>query len=107
MIYHLATHSQWLEALNKGVYTHASLKAEGFIHCSTKEQLIPTATLHFQQDQELVILEIVEKRVKDMLKWEESREGDLFPHLYGKLPLSVVENTHLLIRNKAGEWEWS
>ncbi|MEM6763284.1 MAG: DUF952 domain-containing protein [Bacteroidota bacterium] len=107
MIYHLTSHSQWLEALNKGIYLHESLKLEGFIHCSTKEQLIPTATLHFKGETELVILEIVEKRVKDILKWEESREGDLFPHLYGKLSLTAVENTHLLERNKAGEWLWA
>ena len=105
-IYHLAKPSDWEKALEKGSYEHISLQAEGFIHCSTKEQLLPTANIHFKDEQELVVLFISERLVKGTLKWEESRNGELFPHIYGKIQLKHVENTRILFKDKEGKWEW-
>ncbi|MEO1449947.1 MAG: DUF952 domain-containing protein [Bacteroidota bacterium] len=104
-IYHLVKPRDWEKSLDKGIHTPPSLKTEGFIHCSAREQVIPSAEKHFQDIDELVILEIVEKRVKDRLKWEPSRDGALFPHLYGKLDLHEVENTHILFKQGA-DWVW-
>ncbi|MEL6625602.1 MAG: DUF952 domain-containing protein [Bacteroidota bacterium] len=106
LIYHLADPKIWERALSGGAYAAASLATEGFIHCSTKEQLIPSATKHFTDANELVVLEIPEKKVRHLLKMEPAQNGELFPHIYGKIRFDYVENTRMLFRNKAGEWEW-
>lgn len=107
MIYHLLESDTWEQILesDQNSYAHPSLEAEGFIHCSTREQLIPTATIHFKEQSELVVLEISPKKVKDILKWEASRNGEEFPHLYGRLSISAVENTFMLLRMPETGWE--
>ena len=106
LVYHLARKQDWEIALNNGVYAPPSLKTEGFIHASPKEELIPSAQLHFPEESSLVILVISEKKVRQILKWEEGREGKLFPHIYGNIALERIENTYLLVRNEEGKWEW-
>ena len=104
-IYHLAKPTDWEKSMNRGFHTAPSLQTEGFIHCSSKEQVIPSAEKHFEGTDQLVILEIPEKWVKNKLKWEPSRGGALFPHIYGKIQLHEVINTHMLFRN-GDVWEW-
>jgi uncharacterized protein (DUF952 family) len=106
MIYHLTTQEAWEAALGQGYYEHASLAAEGFIHCSTREQLFESARLYFVGHDRLVVLQIVEKRVEQQLKWEHSRNGELFPHLYGPLPVEAVEDRRYLARNEEGQWRF-
>lgn len=106
MIYHLTTPADWEKSLTEDFHEADSLSQEGFIHCSTKEQILPTAQLHFTDGETLVVLGIVEKRVKSILKWEHSRNGELFPHIYGKIPLSAIDTTFMLLRTKEGKWEW-
>ena len=108
MIYHLVLPDVWEKLIktDKTEYRPESLETEGFIHCSSKEQVIPTATLYFKDFSELVVLEIVEKRVKNILKWESSRDEELFPHLYGPLPLKDVETFQMLLKTPSGAWEW-
>ncbi len=108
LIYHLAIPGDWEHALDKEVYVPPHFEAEGFIHCSTEAQLLPSAEKHFKAENELVVLEMSEKhkQLRPILKWEPSRDGELFPHLYGKLPILAVYNTRMLFRNKAGVWEF-
>lgn len=106
LIYHLAIPKDWEQALESGEYAPASLQSEGFIHASVKEELIPSARIHFLEYDSLVILVMAEKKVKHLLKWEPAREGKLFPHIYGKISLERIENTYLMIRDKQGEWQW-
>lgn len=74
------------------------------MHCSTRAQLGESARLHFSGADELMVLAIVEKRVKDRLRWEPSRSGALFPHLYGGIPAVSIETTYLIERDVAGHW---
>ena len=64
--------------------------ADGFIHFSTRTQVVETAARHFAGEDNLLLVAIDAARLGDALKWEASRGGDLFPHLYGPLPLSAV-----------------
>lgn len=105
-IYHLITPEDWEVYLNRSTYSPPSLKEEGFIHCSTKEQLLNTAEVHYEGAKELVVLKIREKRVSPILKWEPSRDGKLFPHLYGSLSFHKIETTNMLYKNQRGEWVW-
>ena len=64
--------------------------ADGYIHMSTAEQLTETVDKHFAGQDDLHIAAIDLGSFGASLKWEESRGGQLFPHLYGPLPLSAV-----------------
>jgi|SRR5690606_35905419 len=63
---------------------------DGYIHLSTAAQLSETLALHFRGQGNLVLLAVRTEAVAEALKWEPSRGGDLFPHLYGPLPMSAV-----------------
>lgn len=108
MIYHLTTHDAWEKTLNsfKEYYQHPSLKTEGFIHCSYRDQVADSANLHFPNEDELVVLFIVEKRIKELIRTEASRNGELFPHIYGQLPLDAVEELKIITRNSEGKFEF-
>ena len=105
-IYHLIPPKEWEQALHKDSYKTESLKTEGFIHFSTKEQVIGSASKHYPDEKSLVLLAIHEKRVKKHLKWEPSRNEELFPHLYSKINMEWIDTTFLLSKNGDGEWEW-
>jgi len=64
--------------------------ADGFIHFSTKAQVAETAARHFAGADDLLLVEVDAVQLGGALKWEPSRGGDLFPHLYARLPLSAV-----------------
>ncbi|THD84855.1 DUF952 domain-containing protein [Aliigemmobacter aestuarii] len=64
--------------------------ADGFIHFSTASQVVETAARHFAGQSDLVLVAFEADRMGEALKWEPSRGGALFPHLYRKLHLSEV-----------------
>jgi len=64
--------------------------ADGFVHFSTEAQVAETAARHFAGEDDLLLVAVDAARLGGALKWEASRGGDLFPHLYAPLPLSVV-----------------
>jgi uncharacterized protein (DUF952 family) len=89
-IYHIATAIAWQEALQQESYVHPSLATEGFIHCSYQNQVAETLKLHFKGQTDLVLLEIDPSQLTAELKVEPSRNGELFPHLYGPLNLDAA-----------------
>jgi len=64
--------------------------ADGYIHLSTREQLTATVDLHFAGQTDLRVAAIDLDALGGSVKWEESRGGQLFPHIYGAMPLEVV-----------------
>ncbi|QXT41400.1 DUF952 domain-containing protein [Gymnodinialimonas ceratoperidinii] len=64
--------------------------ADGYIHFSTAEQVVETAAKHFAGTEGLVLAALESDALGDALKWEPSRGGALFPHLYGPLRLSDI-----------------
>lgn len=65
-------------------------RADGYIHMSTAAQLAETLARHFAGKAGLQIVAVDLEALGDRLKWEKSRGGDLFPHLYGPLSLDSV-----------------
>jgi uncharacterized protein (DUF952 family) len=63
---------------------------DGFIHLSTREQVAGTLAKHFVGEVDLVLLRITTAELGPRLRWEPSRGGELFPHLYGPLVCSTV-----------------
>ena len=92
MIFHIATEEQWLNAKRLGEYTHASLEKEGFIHCSTREQIVNTANRYFMDYPHIFVLHIQEDKLKAKVTYEPSTGGELFPHIYGTINLDSIVN---------------
>lgn len=91
IIYKVATKAQWEEAEKAGVFKGAPIDlADGYIHFSTAAQVKETAAKHFAGQADLLLVAIDTASFGDSLKWEVSRGGDLFPHLYAPLDLSAV-----------------
>jgi uncharacterized protein (DUF952 family) len=90
-IYKITPVSLWQAAEASGSFTGAPVDhADGFIHFSTAEQVKETAAKHFAGKNHLLLVAIDETALGDQLKFEPSRGGALFPHLYAALPLSAV-----------------
>lgn len=91
-IYKICPESLWREAEAAGVFTGMAVDAQdGFIHFSSIEQVEETAARHFAGEAALVLVAVDGDALGGALRWEASRGGALFPHLYGPLPLSAVE----------------
>ncbi|MDQ6437609.1 DUF952 domain-containing protein [Mesorhizobium sp. LHD-90] len=90
-IYKICPETLWREAEARGVFTGAPVDlADGFIHFSTAEQMEETARKHFAGQDDLLLVAIDADRLGEALKFEVSRGGALFPHLYAPLGLDAV-----------------
>lgn len=90
-IYKVCTETLWREAEREGVFRGAPVDFhDGYIHFSTASQLAETLAKHFAGQTDLLLIEIDTDRLGAALKWEPSRGGALFPHLYGVLELAAV-----------------
>ena len=90
MILHICTRQSWEEAAVADEYTGDTLATEGFIHCSTPEQVVEVANYMFKGTPRLLLLVIDESKVKNELKYEDAGNGKLYPHIYGSLNLDAV-----------------
>jgi len=96
-IYKICPASAWREAERQGVFRGSPVDLrDGFIHFSTAAQVAETAAKHFARQHGLVLVAVDGEALGPALKWERSRGGDLFPHLYAALPLSAVRWTRPL-----------
>ena len=90
-IYKICERALWREAERAGVFSGAAVDLrDGFIHFSTADQVHETAARHFMGVPDLMLVAVDAAALGGALKWETSRGGDLFPHLYGALPLAAV-----------------
>ena len=90
-IYKICPASAWREAERQGVYRGSADDArDGFIHFSTATQVPETLQKHFFGQRALFLVEVDGDALGDALRWEGSRNGELFPHLYGELDLGAV-----------------
>jgi uncharacterized protein (DUF952 family) len=91
VIYKISSAALWRDAERAGVFTGAPIDlADGFIHFSTASQVKQTAALHFAGAADLVLVAVDAAALGAALRYEPSRGGALFPHLYGTLPLTAV-----------------
>ncbi|WP_132254476.1 DUF952 domain-containing protein [Methylobacterium segetis] len=91
LIYKICPESLWREAEAAGRFTGAPVDhADGFIHFSTAAQVAETAARHFAGAGDLLLVAVEAEALGPALRYEPSRGGDLFPHLYAELPVSAV-----------------
>lgn len=91
LIYHMCKQEEWQVAQAAGAYGGSSQdQADGFIHFSTAGQIVESAAKHRAGQDGLLLLTVDAGALGEALKWEASRGGALFPHLYGDLPVSAT-----------------
>jgi uncharacterized protein (DUF952 family) len=89
-IFHLTSPAEWAAAQQTGEVVPAGFPTEGFVHCSTTEQLASTIERHLPDADELVLLRLDPTSIASDLRWEEGRPGVDFPHVYRPLRLDDV-----------------
>jgi uncharacterized protein (DUF952 family) len=91
VIYKICRVNEWREAEQAGAFRGAAIDlTDGYIHFSTDAQVFETAARHFVGATDLVLVAVVAAAFGPALKWEPSRGGALFPHLYGALTPDAV-----------------
>lgn len=91
IIYKICSQPLWTAAEAANVFEGAPVDAkDGYIHLSTACQVRETAEKHFAGQDDLLLVAVDSERLGMALRYEISRGGDLFPHLYGPLPLAAV-----------------
>jgi uncharacterized protein (DUF952 family) len=90
-VYKICERSEWRAAESDGKFLGSAVDTrDGFIHFSSAAQVAETAAKHFAGQTDLVLIAADAVALGAALKWERSRNDDLFPHLYGPLPMSAV-----------------
>jgi uncharacterized protein (DUF952 family) len=90
-IYKILPRKMWEAAVAAGVFNGSAVDiADGFIHFSTEAQVRETAAKYFAGLPDLLVVAVPETALGGAIKWEPSRGGDLFPHLYGPLPVATA-----------------
>ena len=90
IIYKILDAAEWAESELRGLYHGSEVdRRDKYIHFSTAAQVHETARRHFAGRRNLVLV-AVNADALDELRWEPSRDGELFPHLYGPLPVMAA-----------------
>jgi len=90
-IYKICSAALWREAEGAGAFRGSAVDLrDGYIHFSAAEQVAETAAKHFSGERDLVLVAVDAAALGEALRWEPSRGGALFPHLYGPLRVSAV-----------------
>ena len=93
LLLHITSREQWDRARFAGMYRSETLDTEGFIHCSTREQVLDVANAHFRGREDLVLLCIDSSRVQAPIQYDTIETGARFPHVYGPLNADAVIKT--------------
>ena len=90
-LYHIVSQTEWNKALDEGVYSPESLDSEGFIHFSTRDQVLSTAQRYYAGRTDLLLLKVDSNTSLPEVKFENTVGGtELFPHMYGKLSINKI-----------------
>jgi uncharacterized protein (DUF952 family) len=91
LIYKICDSQSWSDAERAGIFAGSGIDlSDGYIHFSTRDQVAETAAKHFAGRPNLLLIAVAADALGPALKWELSRGGALFPHLYGPLALTAV-----------------
>jgi uncharacterized protein (DUF952 family) len=91
IVYKIVGEEEWRQASGRGVFGGSAVDlADGYLHLSTEDQVEATAARHFSGRRDLVLVAIPAALLAPHLKWEPSRQGALFPHLYAALDVGTV-----------------
>ena len=95
-VYKILSAPDWAEAETLG-YTRTALdEGDGYVHLSTRAQVAETLTLHYPGQANVRLLEYIVEEMSGPVRWEESRGGQLFPHLYSTLRINAAKRRWVL-----------
>jgi len=104
VIFKIVHAGEWTDA--GGAYNgSAKDRADGFLHFSTAGQLMGTLTRYYAGAGDLLLVAVDESALGTALKYEPSRDGELFPHLYGALPPEAVRWVRPIGRDREGAFQ--
>jgi uncharacterized protein (DUF952 family) len=94
-IFHITDRERWARAEQAGSYQADSLGSEGFIHCSTSEQVLKVANTYYEGQRGLVLLCVDTEQLGSEVRYEDAsgvqfEPGELFPHVYGPINVDAV-----------------
>jgi uncharacterized protein (DUF952 family) len=102
-VFKVAARTAWEDACRRGLFAgSADDRRDGFIHLSEEHQLAGTLDRHYRGQHDLVLVEFDAARLGSALRWEPSRGGELFPHLYGELPTAAAVSVRALVLGADG-----
>ena len=113
MICHITTHAAWEAAQASGQFLSPEFDDNGFIHCSTPEQVLLVANAFFRGRSDLMLLVIDLARLKSPVRWESAHstvrlpdftQDAVFPHVYGPVNIDAVARTAELVPNETGSF---
>jgi uncharacterized protein (DUF952 family) len=105
IINHIATETDWEQRTD--TYAPEGWRSEGFVHCSTDEQLVATANRFFPSRQDLVLLRIETARLSALVVWEDGEgSGEDFPHIYGAIEVAAVVSAEPFPAGQDGTFDW-
>ena len=91
-IFHIAPKEKWKHSILRSHYTVESLHSEGFIHCSTAEQLVDTANKHFRGQSNLLLLKIDTTAIDSVIAYEANTEdGEAYPHIFCPITHNAIK----------------
>lgn len=91
LIFKICHEAEWRDATQRGCYSGSNKdRQDGFLHFSTEPQLAGTLEKWYAAATDLVLVGVEADSLGPALKWEASRDGALFPHLYGSLPVAAA-----------------
>jgi uncharacterized protein (DUF952 family) len=96
-IYHFTTIEEWDSQLQNEDYFPSAFLKEGFIHCSKKEQLKGVLERFFKNVDEVYLLKISATKLTAQLKVEKASNGDFFPHVYGKINKTAIDEIEKIL----------
>lgn len=106
MIYHIVKKKEFRNSQKEGQYYPESLEKEGYIHCSTSNEIEKTANTHFKGQHSLYLLIIDELRVKEEIRYQEVEDRkEKMPHIIGPLNIDAILDKIVLTPDKNGEFE--
>src|SRR5580765_3168145 len=105
LIFKICDRAEWDVAIASGAYRGSTKdRQDGFLHFSTREQLPGTLQRYYAGADDLLLVAVDTDVLGDALRFEPSRDGALFPHLYSHLPLAAVRWAEPIGRNTKGEF---
>ncbi len=102
-IYHITERLQYEETIKTGAYYPSDYEKDGFIHCSTREQVLQVANRFYAHASDLVLLELTPSKLIPEVIFENLEGNDeKFPHVYGKINLDAINCVYRLNRPETG-----
>jgi uncharacterized protein (DUF952 family) len=89
-IYHIVLPEAWESAKGRPSYAADSLESEGFIHCSFESQLEGVVSRYYSKAERIFVLKLDTEKLRSRLVKEESTNGEIYPHLYGRLNMDAI-----------------